>query len=142
MKTINGTVKKLTNAQECPSVNEILLALNVLRNHQVAIYQHLYADGLTQPGGGTFNLTRHESSKHLSMWIKIYNTRQPQYWFLVKEASDEVCQKARLILEHIKSGKSCTHPKACCPMAEITNCVCDVSFKCPLHDQTCHGSHD
>jgi hypothetical protein len=34
------------------------------------------------------------------------------------------------------------HPLACCPKAKQRFCVCRISFSCPDHGSSCHGSHD
>lgn len=31
---------------------------------------------------------------------------------------------------------------ACCEQAVRVFCVCRASYKCPVHGQTCHGSHE
>jgi hypothetical protein len=30
----------------------------------------------------------------------------------------------------------------CCERARLVECVCRASYKCPMHGQHCHGSHD
>ena len=44
-------------------------------------------------------------------------------------------RKAGVVLERISGGR-------CCPKAEVSPCMCEVSYKCPDHGVRCKGSHD
>lgn len=32
--------------------------------------------------------------------------------------------------------------RACCDRAVIVPCVCSIKFRCDVHGENCHGSHD
>lgn len=137
--------------QECPSRNEISEALNVLRNQHLHIYQTLFFQKppLTQPGnGGIFGIERMETSGFLTVLIKVYHQRYPSFWFTVLDNAG-MLDKIKLIQEYIAKCQNAKidpenklSDRACCPLAEHTPCVCIESFQCPLHGNSCHGSHD
>lgn len=49
--------------------------------------------------------------------------------------TDEVEARAKVAI-------SVYAPMVCCELAVFRPCVCTVSFSCPVHGSTCHGTHD
>lgn len=122
---------------------EVMKACNVLHAQQLAIYQRLYKVGLTQPGFPARPFGVRRSIEHLGC-IEIVSGGPKEYKFLMspREDPDLVIARAEELFDAIKSGKSSVDPRACCPVAELTPCVCVVSFKCTIHGRHCIGSHD
>jgi len=128
--------------KECPSEVMIRLALSILEDQQLSIYQTLFKEGLTAPGkGGQFRVERLPGQVGgASPWLTITNNSQP-YSFTTK-TSDGVVAKCRRIVEAIKSGMKKFDSRVCCPLAVRRNCVCNLSFDCEIHGKTCIGTHD
>lgn len=58
-----------------------------------------------------------------------------------------VCAVLSRIISHARNSEAIkqaakVHPLACCWRAVRQDCVCSDSFKCPVHGQQCHGTHD
>lgn len=141
MKTIKGTVMTINNAVECPDKQKIANAIKVLGDQRVSIYQELYANGLASPGNhGPFALSRKQTVVGEGFHIEIKHVVSG--FSFTSMFPEGVVDKANQIMEAVKSGKKKVHSKACCPLAEINPCVCEISFKCPIHGGSCHGSHD
>ncbi len=140
---ITGTVRNIHSAVELPPEPELSKALRVLNDQRLSIYQILYADGLAEPGtaGGQFAIDREVSGgAGMSLWLTITH-RKSGISFKAK-SPEKVLDNARLILNAVEMKATKCHYKACCPLATIRNCVCEVSFSCPIHGSNCHGSHD
>ncbi len=129
-----------------PSMEALSAACKVLNDHQLAVYQRLYAVGLTAPGFPSSPFQIRRSIDHLACIEVSLNQRNiaDNYAFKVRtlEEIDDVVRKCELIAEAADAEKKKIHSHACCPLAEFRPCVCDVSFKCPIHGSMCHGSHD
>lgn len=143
MGYIMGMKKKMPHA--CPSQDEIWSAIEILDDQWLHFYQLLYFKGLTNPGGYPFTVERHFSSgtNRLTAGIDIYPKDHPEFKFTVFEhlQDAEVELNLQLIQEAIQANK----PKleyACCPLATPRQCVCMASFECPIHGNTCVGTHD
>jgi hypothetical protein len=65
-----------------------------------------------------------------------------RYGFAVRhdDTDETVLKKVKLMMSAIKTPK--INPYACCGLAKVRSCVCTYSFTCPLHGDTCIGSHD
>lgn len=128
--------------KECPSEVMIGLAISILEDQQLSIYQTLLKEGLTAPNkGGQFRVERLPGQLGgASSWLTITNNSQP-YSFTTK-SPDGVVSKCCRIVEAITGGLKKFDSRACCPLAVKQNCVCDLSFKCEIHGTKCIGSHD
>lgn len=127
-----------------PPREKLNAALLVMDQQQLAVYQRLYRIGLTSPGidGTPFAVRR--SLEH-SGCVEVSPHRYPQYRFLVLPNGDDADlagRKAEALFQAINLGLPKKDPRACCPVAEITGCVCTISFKCLVHGARCHGTHD
>lgn len=110
---------------------EIFAAVNRLR---IAFYQPLYLHGFASPGnGGPWKFDYELMNVYLSddPSLKVF-ARTPE----------EMLDRVRLISDAIDAGKVRVHSAACCPLAEFRPCACDYSFRCPVHGDKCHGTHD
>lgn len=128
----------------CPSQEAISEAAKVLGDQQTAVYQQLFANGLTEPGGrGQFRVERFVNYGHTTTVVHVIpnNPEHHCYKFGVYRAK-EVMPKVRRIVAAIKKNKKKVHALACCPLAKMTGCVCVASFSCIIHGNQCHGSHD
>ena len=133
---------ELVPAPQVPD-KQITAATSVLTAQELSIYQQLYKIGLTSPGGGG-PLAVKRSIEHLAC-IRVFPFPEHQEWgFLVTPADDpaSVVPKAEALFSAINEKRSLVHSLACCPLAEVADCVCTASFKCAVHGSHCHGSHD
>ena len=129
-----------------PAAQVVMDAVHVLVRQELAVYQRLYREGLTQPGDPAMPFTVRINVKHLGC-IQVAPFGNEAYAFNVSLAGpasdlDAVVPKARALYEAINSDKAKVHSLACCPLAEFSPCVCYVSFRCFVHGSACHGSHD
>lgn len=76
-------------------------------------------------------------------WIQPFRTCR----FCKKPVSDEIFARAFYKLEEQYCSSECISKEnikkyACCEQAEINNCVCVFSIKCPVHGEKHFGSHE
>ena len=133
--------------EPCPSNTQIQKSRDYLNKWMLHYYQLLYfhEPKLTLPGGGTFTVVWTEHSflsvqfngdKSLSFGIGYGNEKTAE------ENDKEVIEKCEMILKAVKDGKKKVDYRACCILAEISPCVCAISFSCPLHGGRHIGTHD
>lgn len=141
-KPLVGTKLIINHPQDCPAEDAVSQACRVLHDQQLSIYQVLYVDGLTSPGsqGGQFRLRR--SVEYLACVEIIPSGENHRHYGFFARSPEGVKDKVLFIAEAIKLGKMKVHSRACCPLALIRGCVCDISFDCPVHGVQCHGTHD
>lgn len=99
---------------------------------------------LSSPGfKGTFSVSR-DLSTHGSLFVKI--THAPMKHIGIEPVTfsvfdpSEVLAKVKIVLSGLRNKS--LGGRACCRYASVRNCICDISFSCPLHGSECHGSHD
>lgn len=127
-----------------PSVDEISAALKVLNNYWLHYYQLLYFEQpkLTAPGSGRpFNL-RIDPERLGCIRVSFVDDTSYDFHINSSEADQDLLAKCRLVLDAHKAKKTKVDRLACCPLATFRNCVCNVSFNCPVHGQKCVGTHD
>lgn len=70
----------------------------------------------------------------------------PKITFEERDYTDEIAEVEPLSDEEytIRRKQAQQHYShlACCDQAVLRNCVCSVSFLCPVHGVSCHGTHD
>lgn len=146
----------MDQSKPAPSYADVSAAQRVLGSYQLHFYQLLYFQrpALTQPGhpGYPFDINFHP--EHRSCLKVQYNGRgvdkTPEWFFMVTpmgldkitETDAMVLEKCGLIMEEAKNPKAKVSTRACCSLAVIRNCVCTISFFCPLHGNKCIGTHD
>ena len=128
----------------CPTDEAVMQAISVLSNQAVSIYQELYAEGLTEPGGGgKFRVSRHINAGFLTVLLDVsLNAANSDCYTFTTKTPDGVLDKAHLVMEAYAAKRERCHALACCPLAVRRSCVCTASFDCPLHGHICHGSHN
>ncbi len=138
-------MSKERKPQSCPNKEDIWRSIEILDDQWLHFYQLLYLKQLTNPYGAPFTVERHASSgsSHLTTGIDIYPKDHPEFKFTVFCDDDDkmVLKNLKLIQEAIRNDKK-TLEYACCPLATPRQCVCVASFECPIHGNTCVGSHD
>lgn len=72
------------------------------------------------------------------LWGGICERQNVHWGHLYK---DRVTAVKELDLQQARLRAS-EHPARCCDLAVVRPCVCRISFLCPAHGRTCHGSHD
>ena len=142
---------------ECPSYADLSAANDVRNKVKLHFYQLLYFQQpqLTAPGSPASPFEVSFDPKAAACIRIDFNgsyhfPKNPDYSFRVlpggldkiAETDKDVLDKCRLILKASTEKKEKTHSRACCPLAEVKYCVCDISFACPLHGTACHGTHD
>jgi hypothetical protein len=133
--------------EPCPSAVQIQKSREYLNKWKLHYYQLLYfhEPKLTMPQGGIFTVewdehfflsVRYNLDKSLSFGIGYGGSLSPE------ESDQDVIRKCGMILEAIKTKKVKVDYRACCILAEISPCVCAISFSCPLHGGIHIGTHD
>lgn len=134
-------VREIKDKRKCPSQNDINNAVKIASDFKLSIYQALYEYGLVEPGniGGKYKISFYND---IIAVIRIIPTVNKSYAFSTRTPK-EALEKTILIDDAIRTNKNKIHDFACCPLAEFNNCVCHVSFNCPVHGNAqCHGTHD
>ena len=54
----------------------------------------------------------------------------------------EILMHCKMIFDAYIQKKPKVDSRACCPLAERRDCVCLISFYCPIHGVKCIGSHE
>ena len=131
-----------------PSLEEMQKAWEIVDAYLLHFYQLLYfaEPKLTEPGRGRpFNVTPSPEHHHcIKVECQPWSGRRQEFDFLITPGmSDEtVLNNCKAILEAIAANKQKVNNMACCALAVPTNCVCAYSFKCQLHGEAHHGTHD
>jgi hypothetical protein len=104
---------------------------------ETAFYQPLFLHGFASPGNGGPWVFRRDFMGPLTARLKgddsiVVFCRTPE----------QTLEHVRVLSDAIDAGKTRVHRAACCPLAEIRPCVCDISFRCPIHGDKCHGTHE
>lgn|SRR5574343_61768 len=135
-------VKPKRKPVELPSSEDVWKAVELLRNQVLHYYQILLYEGLSEPNGYPITVERKESVLGPTTRVVMYPKHKPElsYTFNETDSDEDVINKARFLLDGLTKKK--IHPKACCGYAKFRNCVCEVSFECPLHGTRCVGTHD
>lgn len=163
-------MKKTKVPVPCPSNDEVSAAFDVLSQQALHWYQLLYFKGLTSPSGNPVVVERGYWETHGCLhpqsvimvypnpslppiWNKVpmlvhYDAKISQakeiakrYGFAIRhdDTDETVLKKVKLMMDGL--GKPVME-YACCSLAERRNCVCVASFECPIHGNSCVGSHD
>lgn len=136
-----------------PDYQALVDACRILSQQQLAVYQRLYAVGLTSPGHPASPFEVQRSSKHeaclevsLNLGLSILGAplTLSGYTFLVRPGDNlnDIVPKCELIIKAVEADQQFVHTLACCPLATFRPCVCAVSFTCELHGVHCYGTHD
>jgi hypothetical protein len=144
MNAIVGSVRTIDSPVESPTKEEIYRAVKTLNDHALTIYQILYANGLTAPGGGVFKIERasHMMNSVAPQLRITWSGKEAAFSFMTDNA-DDALKKAKIIVGAVEAKKfKKLSSRACCPLAEHRDCVCTESFSCVLHGSQCHGTHD
>lgn len=139
MKPSRNQPHKLT--PETPlTPGEVDTLIRLMIRHELSVYQRLYAVGLTSPGknGRPFGV---QLDPEHSACVRVTPQGWSGYAFSVP-ARDVLSVVERAEALYAVLEQPLKHPLACCPVAEVAPCVCDVSFRCAVHGGKCHGSHD
>lgn len=130
-----------------------MAACKILNDLKLHYYQLLYTQNprMTCAGAGASPFEVLNDSVHQAC-IKIKFKGKSEYDFFVTpgekqkltdgEWDEQILEKCKLILCAHKEEKQKIHPKACCGLASVRLCVCEISFECPLHGVKCYGTHD
>lgn len=130
-----------------PTHQAVMDACAVLGQQQLAVYQRLYAVGLTSPGhpAAPFEVQR-SRARFACIEVSLHQQYSipPYYTFVLEpyETLEHVVPKCKLIIEAVEADRQLVHARACCPLATLRPCMCTVSFTCELHGVHCHGTHD
>lgn len=127
-----------------PTREEFEKSADVVRAYALAAYQLLYAVGLANCNGGKWktSLAFHDYGGGFSNFVQAVGKDDigPVY---VREQTPEALYRSVVQIENAYTlGWRRTDNRACCCLAERNNCVCEISFKCPVHGKQCYGSHD
>lgn len=107
---------------------------------QLALYQLFYAHGLTSPWGNPWKVSFLLGHPKGGSGHGFYAERGE--YVLFSRDAHKLLTYVQWLQEAFNNGKGKIEPRACCPLAEYRNCVCEVSFQCPIHNSTCIGTHD
>ena len=132
-------------ATHVPSAQAVRDATALLHHQWLAVYQALYAAGLTTPGprGTPFRVTRSiEAPAYIEVTPAYAGYDEYQFRVCTPEEIAGVVFTCELVIVAIEEDRQRVHPQVCCPLAVLRGCVCVVSFDCVLHGQYCYGSHD
>ena len=111
---------------EAPAAGAVFAALTLLHQQWLAVYQRLYAAGLTTPGarGAPFRVER---SLDVPTCIEVTPAYAgyDEYQFHVRtpEDIDGTVAKCELIIAAMEEDRPRIHPRACCPLADSRGCV-------------------
>lgn len=146
-----------------PTDEQISAAFKVLQDQATHWYQLLLFNGLTSPGGGPVVVERgywengniqepqsiimlYPSPGHPAIYDgalrpDVMKSMAKQYGFAIRhdDTDETVLAKVKLMMDGL--GKP-FDVNACCSLATRRNCVCVASFSCPIHGDSCVGSHD
>jgi len=76
----------------------------------------------------------------IAKWAELHANQMP-YW--LERFRDEVLMVEPLdAAERRADARQRYGTERCCDLAIVKPCVCRVSFSCPEHGVTCHGTHD
>lgn len=131
-----------------PSTEVLNAAFEAVDAYFLHFYQLLYfqATPMTAPGTGRpFNLKWSVDHTHcIQVEVMPWSGRREEFDFLITPSmtDEEVLAKCGVILQAIGNGKEKIMNQACCPLAEMSNCVCAYSFTCVLHGELHIGTHD
>lgn len=133
--------------EPCPSTMQIQKSRDYLHKWMLHYYQLLYfhEPKLTLPGSGIFAVVW---SEHFHLSIQ-YNADKSLSFGIgyggektADEYDKEVIEKCEMILKAVADKKQKVDYRACCILAKITPCVCEIAFSCPLHGGNHIGTHD
>mgnify|MGYP001601445052 CR=1 FL=1 len=129
-----------------PTDQAIMDACRVLTNQQLAVYQRLYAVGLTSPGSPAAPFEVQRSLTHLAcLEVSLHQQYGASgYLFVIPPGADleSIVAKCERIITAVETNQQPVSPHACCPLATFRHCVCAISFQCELHGTKCYGTHD
>lgn len=117
-------------------------ALKAINDAHLAAYQRFHMLGLAMPSRGEgeyfISLDYHGNSIR---GFKAEHRDNPELSVSARNG-DQLLEYARRLRDAWEKGKRRPGASACCILAEFTPCVCTSSFKCPIHGEAHHGTHD
>jgi len=131
-----------------PKDEELHKAFKVVDDWFLHFYQLLYFHypALTAPGQGhPFNLQFSATYRNcIEVQCNPWNGRRKEFDFLItmNKSDEEVLSNCTAILEAVSGNKGKVNQLACCPLAELINCVCTYAFKCQVHGEKHIETHD
>jgi hypothetical protein len=137
-KWIKGEITEDGFMKVCNQLNDALLGF----------YQIFYREKLTQPGshGGPWKLSLSFPTGGLTIGYWVEASRKfPNGDFIFTRAKtpQKLLFNAKA-LDHayLIANMKKFDPRVCCALAQRQNCVCSLSWECPIHGSQCIGSHD